>query len=358
MKILMLIDSFTVGGAQKQFCTLAKELHKRYNLTVVVYHSVTSHFEDELKVEGVRIIKILKRSRFDIAFIIKLLIYIRKGQFDVSISFLDTPNFYNVIAKITGSINKIIVSQRSAYFKKSITLRKRIQESLLFFADSITTNSITQKQRMEEIFPFMKGKLYYLPNAYKTSRSYYSLNSNSFVVLSNLNENKNPLRLVLAVEILVCKYSTKNFTINWYGRYPITEKAKIDFSRAQNIIRTKNLDNYIKFKGITSNPTKVINECSALIHISDYEGTSNSVCEAMALSKPIILSNICDHPILVSYNNGILVDHKTPGSIAAGILQYINMNLAERQKMGMKSKYYISKNHNINNTLNILNKIL
>lgn len=357
MKILMLIDSFTVGGAQRQFTTIAKELNKSEELTVIVYHPITSHFEEELNAEGVRIVKILKKSRFDLKFIFKLLNFIRKENFDVSISFLDTPNFYNVVAKITRSVPKVIVSQRSAYFRDSISLKKRIQESLLYFANHITTNSITQKQRMEEIFPFLKGKIHYLPNAFKTSIDTSYIDNNTFLVLSNLNEYKNPLKLVQAVDVLVKNHKIENFKINWYGRFPITEKAEIDFNTAIDIIANSNLENNIIFKGITNDVNKVIKESAALIHISDFEGCPNGVCEAMALGKPVILSNVCDHPFLVSYNNGILVDQKNPQNIASAMLTFINMPNFEKEKMGRNSKRYISKNLNIDNSIITLKKM-
>lgn len=357
MKVLMLIDSFTVGGAQRQFTTIAKELHKEYDVTVVVYHPITSHFEEELIAEGVRIKKILKKSRFDIRFVFNLLKYMRKENFDVSISFLDTPNFYNVLARITRSVPKVIVSQRSAYFKATLSLKKRLQESFLYFADYITTNSITQKKRMVDIFPFMEKKIYYLPNAYQFIEKpdlNKSLETNNFIVLSNLNEYKNALKLVQSIEILVNVLNTSDFRIRWYGRFPITEKAKVDFEKAKAIIENNNLKNHIEFKGITKNVTTVIKDSSALIHISDFEGCPNSVCEAMALCKPVILSNICDHPYLVSYDNGFLVNQKDPKDIAKGIFDFINLPNEDRFMMGIKSEKYISDNLNISNSIKTL----
>jgi glycosyltransferase involved in cell wall biosynthesis len=359
MKILMLIDSFTVGGAQRQFTTIAKELHKSEEVTVVVYYPITSHFEDELNSDGVKIIKILKQSRIDLIFVIKLLRFMFEEKFDVSISFLDTPNFYNVLARILRCVPKIIVSQRSAYFKESISIKKRIQESLMYFADYITTNSITQKQRMEEMFPFLKEKIFFLPNAYKSSEiSNFCITNNNFIVLSNLNEYKNPLKLVEAVKILVKEFHAIKFKINWYGRFPITEKAKLDFEKAKSIINTNKLNDYIEFNGIISNVNKVIADSAALIHISDFEGCPNGVCEAMALGKPVILSNVCDHPFLVSYNNGILVDQNNPKDIASGIFDFINKPNCERVIMGHKSKRYINENFNLTNSIKTLKKIL
>lgn len=355
----MLIDSFTVGGAQRQFCTLAKELHKTHDLTVLVYYPITSHFEEELITDGVRIVKILKKSRFDVSFIYKFLKFIRKERFDVSISFLDTPNFYNVLAKITGSTKKIIVSQRSAYFKESLSLKKKFQESLLYFANHITTNSITQKQRMEGIFPFLKGKISYLPNAYKIPKVADKLNrKSSFIVLSNTEQNKNPLQLCKAIVEYQKLYGNPIFKINWYGRISNNLEDKKTLNEGLKILELNNLLENLTFKGITDTPLDEIAKSDMLLHLSNYEGCPNSVCEAMIYKTPVLLSNVCDAPYLLGDNRGILVDQNSPINIAKEIRRFESLNQDKINRMTETAQKFIRENLQIQNSLKTLKKLL
>jgi hypothetical protein len=362
MKILMLIDSFTVGGAQRQLTSLAIELNKEKenNITIVVYHSITSHFENDLIKNGIRIKKILKKSRFDVLFIIKLLYYIKNEKFDVSISFLDTPNFYNILAKFFGCVKKVIVSQRSAYFKENISLKKRIQESLLYFADYITTNSITQKERMEILFPFFKKKIHYLPNVYEIPNEVISRDNNkmNFLVLSNTRLSKNPYKLCEAIIEYKKRIGIPKFKISWYGR--IVED-KEDYNRLKlgiDLLINNNLEHIIEFKGITDVPLVKITESDLLIHISDYEGCPNSVCEAMLYKTPVFLSNVCDAFYLLNNNRGILVDNISAIEIANKIYEFENLNSEKINDMTNKAQYFIKQNFNINSSLSILYNLI
>lgn len=359
MKILMLIDSFTVGGAQRQFTTIAKELHKEYDVTVVVYHAITSHFEEELIAEGVRIEKILKKSRFDIRFIFKLLKFIKREKFSISISFLDTPNFYNVIAKITRSVPKIIVSQRSAYFKETLSLKKRLRESLLYFADHITTNSITQKERMIDIFPFMEKKIHYLPNIYKlTGSTDRILKRKEFIVLSNTQRNKNPLQLCKAIVEYNKIYGKPDFTIKWYGRISKNQIDQEALDEGLKLLKLNNLSSCLAFVGITDNPKDKLLESDLLIHISNFEGCPNAVCEAMVYKTPVLVSNVCDSPYLIGNTRGFLVDVKSPLDIAKKIKEFEESKNSRIKNMISEAFNFIQSEFNIQNAIGKLNSLI
>ena len=120
-RILLVIDHLNVGGAQRQMTFLAKELSKEFDVHLLLFHSKSSFLEEELNDAGVIITKILKKSKYDLFFIFKFLKFIRKLNVEISISFLETPNFYNELAILFRCVRKVIVSERSAYFKKDLT---------------------------------------------------------------------------------------------------------------------------------------------------------------------------------------------------------------------------------------------
>ena len=356
----MLIDSFNVGGAQRQLSTLAIELNKENEITMLVYHPITSHFEINLLNEGIRIKKILKKSKFDVFFILKLLKFIRKEKFDISISFLDTPNFYNVLAKIFRCVKKTIVSQRSAYFKESISLKQRIQESLLYFSDYITTNSITEKERMEILFPFFKKKIYYLPNVYEIPKDIISRVNNklNFLVLSNTRLSKNPYKLCEAIVEYKKTYGIPKFKISWYGRIIENKEDYNKLNLGIDLLKKNNLEHIIQFKGITDTPLTKIIESDLLIHISDYEGCPNSVCEAMIYKTPVFLSDVCDANYLLNNNRGILIDKTSAIQIASKIYEFENFSAEKIEDMTDRAQCFIEENFNIKTSLSTIKKLI
>src|SRR5665647_2844797 len=72
-----------------------------------------------------------------------------------------------------------------------------------------------------------------------------------------------------------------------------------------------------------------------LVHPSYGEGLPNVVCEAMACGRPVILSNVLDHPRLVADGvNGYLFDRHDPAELARKIKQFIALPPDERHRMG------------------------
>lgn len=345
----MLIDAIVIGGAQKQFVQLSKLLKYNYDIQVLVYHNNSSFLEEELMRANIPINKLIKNNKYDFFHFIKLMLFMKRGKFDVCISFLDTPNFYNEIARILGFVKKSIVSERSAYFKNSISIKKRMLEFLHFFADVVTTNSISQKERTIDMFPFLKDKIWHFPNIYKPKKNIKLKKTfnNKFIVLSNLNYNKNFYNLVLACKYLKENYPNLNLNVDWYGRYPINQKCKLKFKESLNIINENNLGEIIEFFGEIENVVEVIPKYDALIHISQYEGCSNSVCEAMLLAKPVILSNVCDHPFMVNNNNGFITNQNCPIDIAKTLHNFISLKDTDKHTMSKNSLDFMLKNFSI-----------
>lgn len=343
MKILCLIDSFNVGGAQRQITFLIKSLSQHHDVHVLVYYPFTSFLEDEIKELNIPITKIIKNSKYDIRLVYRILKFIKGNNFDCSISFLDTPNFYNEIAKLVGAVPKIVVSQRSAYFK-NITFRKRLLEYFHVFADVIVTNSISQKERMKSYFPFMTKKLVYIPNGYSFENYLIPYQSKNdvfrFIVISNTHNYKNPFMLCRAVVRYKELFGTVNFEVNWFGRISEKRSDMLELNRGLELLKKYNLEDTVKFRGITDQPFMEILNSDVLVHLSDFEGCPNGVCEAMFLKKPVILSSVCDHPYLL-YNNGFLVNQKDPNDIAKKMHAMIKSPDSVLKQMGENSRFFI-----------------
>ncbi len=93
----------------------------------------------------------------------------------------------------------------------------------------------------------------------------------------------------------------------------------------ENLTKSLNLDEEVKFIGWTNNKEKFFSSID-IFCLSSLEETFGIVLlEAMKYGKPIISSN-CDGPKIIIKNevSGILVDKKSPEQIAAAILKLKN----------------------------------
>src|SRR5690606_32870722 len=118
------------------------------------------------------------------------------------------------------------------------------------------------------------------------------------------------------------------------------------------------LSNTLVFKGITNAPFEKIMESNLLIHISNYEGCPNSVCEAMALKTPVLVSNVCDAPILLNNNRGVLVNQLNPIDIAKSIRAFESLTTEDIITMTENAYNMIKDNFNKDVAIEVFNKLI
>jgi glycosyltransferase involved in cell wall biosynthesis len=106
-----------------------------------------------------------------------------------------------------------------------------------------------------------------------------------------------------------------------------------------NLILSEGLTKDVQLMGETKEVFEVHKKIDLLILISDYEGFSNVISEALASGLPIITSAIPENEYLVDDNkNGFVVDHKDPFAIAKGIEKYLTLNAEHKKEMSLTNR--------------------
>jgi glycosyltransferase involved in cell wall biosynthesis len=86
----------------------------------------------------------------------------------------------------------------------------------------------------------------------------------------------------------------------------------------------------------------------ALIHPSLYEGLPNVVCEALIAGRPVLVSDVCDHAILVkNKERGFLFDPLDPKSIADAIEYLTEQSDAQWRDFTVNARRYATKSFGI-----------
>ncbi len=364
LKILCFIDSLGSGGAQKQLTELAigfKELG--HDVTFLVYHD-SPFFLDSIINNKITFCKI--ESNYFFIKLYKIRKFIRRGKFNVVLSFLEVPNLIATISGFPFRNWKHIAGERSSNplilsSKKSFILR-----FLHIFTNYVISNSETNLKMVKKINPLLRNSklkvIYNLVNINLIFTSYNSSihsNKTKIVVAASYRSCKNLDGLIKALILLPDKYKNK-LLIEWYGNFEISNNSKQYINTILNDIDIYNLKHIIILKPHTNNILYHFYNSDFVGLFSHYEGFPNSICEAMSLCKPVICTKVSDVNIILNNNiNGFMCDSYNIESIKLALINAINSSQIDRLKFGINNKKlsqkYFNRNVVINSYLNYFN---
>lgn len=160
-------------------------------------------------------------------------------------------------------------------------------------------------------------------------------------------------------ELIECakffKEKGKDVEFQWLGG--IDEDYSQFVSREEVLsCHNKGLINYLGFQ---SNVNDYIKKCDCVILPSYHEGMSRVLMESLALSKPIITSNIsgCKETVMEGIN-GFLCEPKDSSSLIKAVESFLSLDEQKRSEMGIHSRKYAEERFDINKVIQEYDKIV
>ena len=347
MKILCVIDSLGSGGAQRQLVNLAigfKEIG--HEVSFLVYHDI-NFFEKKLDEFNIPINKIIDSNYF--RRILKMRSFIRKGNYNSVLSFLETANFICEISGFPRRKWKLVVGERSANPKILKSFKLKFLRWFHLFSDNVVSNSQVNIDLVMRINPLLKEKKCHVIrnivdyDKWKPNPNYRFRKDGKLhiIVVASHQYLKNLNGLVEAVNFLE-EYEKKQLHISWYGG------LRNDNSKDNGIekIEKLNLKDIFHFYDSTLQIHDRVNEADSLGLFSFYEGLPNSICEALAVGKIVIASRVSDIPLLIDDDN-LLFNPMSLYEIQK-VLQYL-LHISENE-------FKIISNKNISKAKKLFNK--
>lgn len=339
-RILFLTGSLASGGAERQMVTISRLLKSvGYNVEFVCYGK-GDFYAELLHDEGIRINwfsngSYLKR-------IINIRNHVRKGNYDVVISFLEVPNFINNLSAVGGRNWKVITGERSAKERTFLSLKGKCFAWFQRFSDQIVCNSVNAKNMWIKYFPKYKDKLITIHNTITLEpiNSDYTPKVNNVlhvVIAASFQHLKNPINLINALAKLNETQRGK-IKLNWYGRKEFSKGDNRAYIDALNLIKQHNLEEVIVLNDEVKDISDKMYSADVVALFSRVEGLPNAICEGMMIGKPIIMSRVSDYSTLVDRTNGFLCDWDDVKSIKEALISAINLTEEKLLEMGRQSK--------------------
>jgi N-acetylgalactosamine-N,N'-diacetylbacillosaminyl-diphospho-undecaprenol 4-alpha-N-acetylgalactosaminyltransferase len=283
LKISILIYSMASGGAERQVSILLKELSKNYKVQLVLMND-TIFYDIPDNVE----IVFLEKSNPKESGIIKFLKLPFLGwkykkltkSFDISLSFMNRPNYINVFSKFFGNRAKVIVSERGT---PSIQYKIGIQGAVNRFlikwlykkADLVVSNSKGNAYDLNKNFGIKNVKTIY-NFVEKKDCEKNDLKNFVFINIGRMDQGKNQKLLIKAF-----KKANINAKLWLIGDGPLKKEL-------EELVKKLNLENKILFLGKQKNVFKFLSKAKCFVFSSNNEGFPNVLLEALSCSLPII----------------------------------------------------------------------
>lgn len=350
MNLLCVIDNLGTGGAQRQILNLAIGLHRRgHDVSLYCYTpgALLAHY---LEKEGLRVQVELKRSRFSLDVVGNLRRHIDRGRYDAVVSFLNTPNFYNVLASRRSKTRPaVLVSERFCDVPGEPSRLELAVRQVYRWSDMVVVNSHHQRENFLRKYPWMAGRLRTIYNGYDLDEFRPrplepGPGELRILAVASVSRYKNGLCLVQALDILKRDHGLRP-RVSWAGQRTRTGDRGAYLKEMEDLIESAGLSGQWDWLDQRTDVADLFARHDVLVHASYGEGLPNVVCEAMACGRPVILSDVLDHPRLVADGvNGFLFDARDPRDLARRIRDFQALPPSERQRLGMNGRDFAEKN--------------
>ncbi len=343
LRIIFITNSIGFGGAEKMLTFVANSLSERGHICAIVnlgavpeYVNVyKQNIDEHIDVFNVKDKVQQKKRKAEIKAVAQ---YAKEFHADVLIGFTNFPNMY---ATVVGKMLKIpsIISERG---DPAITLPNTFKDRILKLIIDSASGGVFQTngakayygkrlQKRGSVIPnpiFIKGTVPNVP---------YEEHEKTVVSVGRIDNKQKRLDVMLQAFSIFSKKHPE-YTLKIYG-------SGDDENLVRQWCADLNIQDQVKFMGVTRTPMQDISDAGMFLITSDYEGISNSLLEAMAVGLPCVSTNHTPggaRLLIADHENGLLAPMGDVDALAGAMCEFAdNPELA--QKCGNNARDVVNR---------------
>jgi glycosyltransferase involved in cell wall biosynthesis len=338
VRVLFVTDEMEVGGTQRQIVLMAKSLDRTRFEATVVYFCNRSFLVDQLEEAGIRVVEISKRSRFSPGFVLRLVQFLRDGQFDVMHCFAFTGELWGAIARRllpAAQRPALITSVRNKYDWYT-PLQWKLKRWSALQSVSVIANSRAGGEHAREQMHLPAGAVDVVYNGVADisggkPQSPKSIKSGHVTALfvGRLVEQKNVPLLIRAMKRIIDDGLRLDLKVAGDG--PLRSEIEAQ-------IRELGLAAHIEMLGERNDTPALMADADFVISPSLREGLSNVVLEAMMMGRPVIASAVGGSVELVDHEiTGLLFPSGDERALAQAMTLMVRDQLC-RERLGVAAR--------------------
>ena len=341
MRIVQIIDSLEIGGAEKMAINYANALSQSVEFSGLVATRAEGNLKSQLH-HSVSYLFLKKKSTLDIAAVLRLKKYCKEHKVDY-LQPHSSSYFLAMLVKLVypkigiiwhdhNGLSEFISSEKSLMLKMAS----------YFFKGIIVVNYKLKAWAEKEL---NCKRVIYLPNfttidGSETRVTQLKANAGKRILcLANLRDQKNHFFLLEIAEKL--KDLQPDWTFHLVGK-----DFEDDYSeKIRALIVSKSLENHVFIYGSKNDVKNIINQVDIAILTSKSEGLPVSLIEYGLSKKPVVATKVGEIPLIIHDDvNGFIVESNDVDTFTNCLVKYIEDN-ALRYQMGQELYNTIVQNH-------------
>lgn len=336
--IAILIPTINAGGAEKQASLLASILSKKHNVCIILYSGEEKSNEANVKRLQDANITIHKLIGSTFEKYKELKSILANKNIDILFNYLTKPNFIGAIAANSAGVSRIYNGIRNSRIDWWKLILERIAHN------HYATATIYNCYSGEEYFSgkgLNKEKAIVIPNCFPNIAEPIVREDKEIkhiVTVGRFVPQKDYKTIIRTIAEL--KELRKDFVMDIIGYG----------SEEQNIrgwIKEYGVEEYIKIYIRPNNVQDIVREADIYLSTSLFEGTSNSIMEALNWSLPVVATDVGDNSHLVIDGvNGTLHTIGDAKGMAISIANLLENNEL-RKKYGSASNKNLRENYSM-----------
>ncbi|MCF2658957.1 glycosyltransferase [Parabacteroides distasonis] len=333
--ISILVSTLDSGGAEKQAVLLSVMLSSIYSVSLIVLFGEYPEYQQNIELLRDSNVRVYKLKGNIVSKAIRLHSILKDSETSVLFNYLSLPN---LIGSIIGKIVHVQVYNGIRSSKLSATKEFFEKWAHNVFANGTVFNSYSGAIYFGER-GFAKDKSFVIPNCFPNiagSIRRADREVKTIITVGRFDEVKDYKTLIASVS----KIDRNDFRLCIVG-YGVLEKQIREWIKQYGI--EEKTDIHIK----PNNVADLERNADIYISTSLFEGTSNSIMEAMNWSLPIVATKVGDNDHLVHEGvNGYLHPVGDVSGIAGSLHRLLSSvelrnRLGERSNQNLKDSYSI-----------------
>lgn len=337
-KIAILIPTINAGGAEKQASLLASLLSNKYKVYVILYSGeAKANITNVQRLEEANI-KVFKLSGSTYSKIKELKSIFIEYNIDCLFNYLTKPNFIGAIAGRMAGIARIYNGVRNSRIDWWKLLIERIAHN--YYATATIYNCYSG----EEYFSskgLKKDKAIVIPNCFPN-------------IAEPITREDKEIKHIVTVGRFVPQKDYKTIIRTIAELKQVRQDFVMDIigygEEEQNIrgwIKEYGVEQYINIHIRPDKVQDIVRDADIYLSTSLFEGTSNSIMEALNWSLPVVATNVGDNDhLVIDGKNGYLHpigDAEGMAQSLSGLLDSVDL----RNKFGYESNQNLRNNYSV-----------